>query len=242
MISVCIPVHISDPDDLIYLKTAIESVVVQSYQDFEIVIADDSASREVFELIREFQSMNVAIQYFETGGKSGIGANTNNCISKSRGALIKILFQDDYLSHSRVLERTRRQFRFRRKKWLAAGTIHFNQQDLLFQNRMIPRRSDNLLIGKNSISSPSVITFRRGSFVPLATNLTYIIDCEWYLRMSHTYGLPIFSSRIDIVNRLHENQQTHKVQHLLGNETLLAKKMHSRHKMSKGKCDCLTSS
>jgi glycosyltransferase involved in cell wall biosynthesis len=77
MLSVCIPVHISNSIDLIYLREAIESVLIQSYQDFEIVIADDSANLEVLELVEEFLSMNVAIQYYKMGEKSGIGSNTN---------------------------------------------------------------------------------------------------------------------------------------------------------------------
>jgi hypothetical protein len=40
--------------------------------------------------------------------------------------------------------------------------------------------------------------------------------------MSHYYGLPVFSSRVDIVNKLHGNQETHKVKHLLSGEIIVA--------------------
>lgn len=76
MISICIPTHNMKNKDF-FLKRLLDSIRMQSYQDYEIVITENGLMAE----------------------------NTNSAIKKAKGDLIKIMYMDDYFSHKHALKR-----------------------------------------------------------------------------------------------------------------------------------------
>jgi hypothetical protein len=58
----------------------------------------------------------------------------------------------------------------------------------------------------NTISSPSVLSFRKNTNIEFDENLVMLMDCEIYYNFYKKYGLPYIVSEILITNRLHENQ------------------------------------
>lgn len=240
--SVCIPVHITADIDLQFLSECIRSVIVQKFVIFEILISDDSLDFRVKAIVDDFVTQGISIRMLEPPKSQGLGSNLNHCLENAHGRVVKILFQDDYLSYKMSLFISGTRLRFSRKKWMATATTHFNQENGNYQNRFKPRESDDLLDGKNSISSPSVILLKRNHYVPFSQELKYLIDCEWYLRMSHRFGLPIFFNKISVVNRLHENQSTHVYSHLLAVESVRARELHNLHSMRASLCSCLRDS
>ncbi len=74
-ISIAIPIHNMKKKDY-FLKRCLDSVRMQSFQDFEIVITDEGKMAE----------------------------NTNAAIKECVGDLIKILYMDDYFAHKDALK------------------------------------------------------------------------------------------------------------------------------------------
>lgn len=75
MISIVLPIH-DMSNGAFFLKRAIDSIMVQTYKDYEIVITKE--------------------------GK--MARNTNAGIKKAKGEIVKILFMDDYLAHPNALK------------------------------------------------------------------------------------------------------------------------------------------
>lgn len=75
MISVCIPYY-DMPNGALFLKRAIDSVMSQTYKDYEIVLTKDGRASE----------------------------NTNAGIKRAKGDIIKILHMDDFLAHENALQ------------------------------------------------------------------------------------------------------------------------------------------
>lgn len=240
MISVCIPVHIIHPSQLEYLREAIHSVLAQKGVSLEICISDDTRDARVSDMCGRLTTQDVEIRYLEANAGIGLAANINSAIAIARGDIVKILFQDDYLNNPNVLKNNARRLKFSKAKWLVTGTIHLNQSSGLFLNRMIPRVNQQFLDGKNTFSSPSVAMFYRKFFLPFDIRLSYLVDCEWYVRMLHNFGKPVLKRSIDIVNRLHENQATHDFKSLLAREIAIAKVEHPSEKGNAGDCPCIT--
>ena len=236
--SICIPVHIQSRSDLDYLRQAIESVTSQRYVSFEILISDDSANRDLEYILQEYSLLGIELKLVTPPVASGMGSNLNNCVGYARGKFVKVLFQDDFLSHKYSLFIMGLRLRVSKRKWLAAATIHLQQDTGIYINRFKPKKSDRLLLGKNSISSPSVILFKKDFFLPFNEGLKYLIDCEWYLRMSHHYGLPVFFNQVSVINRLHKDQATHRFSQHLRSEIQIASNLHDISKMGKSSCKC----
>ena len=75
-----------------YITTALDSVLAQTYKDYEIVIIDDGSSDDTKEVLRPYQE---AIRYFYQENR-GISGARNRGIRESRGDYIALLDSDDY--------------------------------------------------------------------------------------------------------------------------------------------------
>lgn len=93
-ISVCIPTF----NAAAYLRQAIESVLLQKYQNFEMVIIDNYSTDETVKLIEELiKKSNGRIRFYKNDRNIGLVGNLNRCLEYARGTYIKFLMADDIL-------------------------------------------------------------------------------------------------------------------------------------------------
>ena len=88
MISVIIPTF----NRASLLKKAIESVLSQTYKDFELIVIDDGSSDETPSLISSYAS---SIKYIKQNNKGPAGAR-NVGIKNSSGEFVAFLDSDDW--------------------------------------------------------------------------------------------------------------------------------------------------
>ena len=237
LISVVTPVHIVDESDLNYLQEMMKSFSKQLYKNKELVISDDLADVRVKELCEKLALHGVRVIY-TVSTSQGISINLNNAIAKASGDFIKIIFQDDFFISRFGLVNIWLRLSVSARKWHLSGSTHFDQLKGNFSSIIRPKICDQLLDGKNYISSPSVVAFKKESKIYFDSNLNYLMDCEWYLRMSHNFGLPIFGKKVLIANRLHKGQATHWAKNKLEEESKLSKNLHDVMTMGLNNCKC----
>jgi glycosyltransferase involved in cell wall biosynthesis len=236
--SICVPVSISNNEQFLYLKELFDSIATQSFSDFNLIVSDDSDSRDVAKLCAKWNSTSFPVEYF-SAPNPGISRNLNNSVEKATGEYVKIMFQDDFFFSSTALEEIYREIKDSGHSWYLSGCNHFSQERLEFYSHFFPKTNPRLLQGHNSISSPSVVTLERKAFEKFSSKLTYLLDCEWYLRMSHKHGMPIFGRSIHVTNRVHELQATNWAKNYLVDEISLSNMMHSEKLMGRKVCSCL---
>lgn len=95
LVSVILPVYNQEK----YLQETIESILAQSFQNFELIILDDGSTDKSAQIIRKFTAIDGRIQsYFEAN--SGKSLATNYLVKKARGEWCAFLDADDVmLSH-----------------------------------------------------------------------------------------------------------------------------------------------
>jgi len=76
-----------------FIGEAIESVLNQTYQDFELIIIDDCSHDNSINVIEKFKSEK--IRFFRNEKNMGATYTTNKCISKAQGEYIALLNSDD---------------------------------------------------------------------------------------------------------------------------------------------------
>lgn len=92
MISIISPVYNTAP----YLKQCIESVIIQSVTDWELIIVDDGSSDGSQEIIKEYCNKDTRISFYQSNsGCVSIARNLG--IEHSTGDWILFLDSDDYL-------------------------------------------------------------------------------------------------------------------------------------------------
>jgi len=76
-----------------YIEECIQSVLDQTYQDFEIIITDDGSSDGTVNVIKEFDDPRIQL-YIHAENKGACTA-INNCLRKASGEYIAVLSSDD---------------------------------------------------------------------------------------------------------------------------------------------------
>ncbi len=98
-VSVCVPTY----NYAHYIGECIQSVLDQTYEDWELVIVDNHSSDSTAEVVRSFT--DARIRYLENEENIGLVRNWNRCVSLATGDYVAILPSDDaYLP--RMLERS----------------------------------------------------------------------------------------------------------------------------------------
>lgn len=93
-VSVCIPAFNAAD----YLRQAVESVLAQDYQDYEIVIVDNCSTDHTANLVSELQQLsNGRVRFYQNNRNIGLVGNLNRCLEYAKGAYIKFLCADDML-------------------------------------------------------------------------------------------------------------------------------------------------
>lgn len=90
-VSVCIPTFNGER----FLQEAIESVLAQDFQDFELIIVDDASTDGTVDIVHNFKDSR--LRFYRNEISIGIPGNWNVALNKIKGRYVKYLFQDDVL-------------------------------------------------------------------------------------------------------------------------------------------------
>src|SRR5215217_1749315 len=101
-ISVVMPVHNALP----FLQQALQSILQQTFTDFEFVIFDDASTDGSVEVVREWSQRDGRIQLYESAERLGLSGSSNAVVSKARAPVIARMDADD-IAHP---DRLRRQW------------------------------------------------------------------------------------------------------------------------------------
>lgn len=99
-VSICLPVYNGEK----YLSAAIDSLLAQSYADFELIIIDDLSQDDSLQIARAYGARDARIKVFSNDSNIGLFANYNACLHKVTGRFVKLFAQDDILL-PRMLEK-----------------------------------------------------------------------------------------------------------------------------------------
>src|SRR6056297_814950 len=89
-ISVILPVYNAEP----YLADAIESVLGQTYTNFELLIHDDGSTDGSIDILRDFAQQDSRI-IMSSGVNQGVFATRNELQNKARGEFLAVMDADD---------------------------------------------------------------------------------------------------------------------------------------------------
>lgn len=104
-ISILVPLY-NTPED--FLREMIESVTGQTYENWELCLADgsDDAHSYVADIVKEYQKKDEKgrILYRKLAKNEGISGNTNQCLAMATGEFIGLFDHDDVLHPSVLYE------------------------------------------------------------------------------------------------------------------------------------------
>lgn len=97
-VSVLTPLYNTDP---VFLREMIESILNQTFRDFEFILLNDSPdNREIEEIVRSYQDPRIV--YVENESNLGISESRNKLLALSRGEYVAIFDHDDISCKERL--------------------------------------------------------------------------------------------------------------------------------------------
>lgn len=90
-VSICLPVYNGER----FLAESIESVLAQTYEDFELLIGNDRSKDKSWEIIEDYAKRDKRIKAWTNETNLGHYPNYNACIEQAQGKYIKLFAQDD---------------------------------------------------------------------------------------------------------------------------------------------------
>ena len=91
LISVCVPSYNNED----FIAATLDSVLKQTYSNFEIVVTDDHSSDRTVSVLRNFADSRITLIQNETN--LGLAGNWNKALSYATGKYVKVMGADDLL-------------------------------------------------------------------------------------------------------------------------------------------------
>lgn len=83
-------------------EKSINSILNQTYKDFEFIICDDGSTDDTWELLSAYAQCDPRIKLLRNSKNLGLAASLNRCIAESQGRYIARHDCDDYCSADRL--------------------------------------------------------------------------------------------------------------------------------------------
>jgi len=93
-VSIALPVYNGEN----YVRKALDSLLAQSYEDFEILIGDNASTDDTKNICESYAKRDARIRYFRNDINIGAAANYNRLFERARGEFFKWAAHDDVCS------------------------------------------------------------------------------------------------------------------------------------------------
>ncbi len=77
------------------LKETIDSILLQTFYDFELIISDDNSTDDTEKICREYEKQDKRVKYFKNETNFNMPGNLNSAISRANGKYIANLHDGD---------------------------------------------------------------------------------------------------------------------------------------------------
>ena len=181
-----------------YITIALDSVLAQTYKDYEIIIIDDGSSDDTKEVLKPYQDK---IRYFYHDNK-GIPATRNRGIREAHGDYIALLDSDDYWLPEK-LERQMDCFKKNPHYGMVATRCSSITQDGRFREKNRPGKSGwilNDLFKANFIRTSSAMIkkecFEKAGFFD--ESLPMYEEVDLWLRIAKHYPIGFINTPLTV--------------------------------------------
>jgi len=191
-ISVCIPTY----NGAKYIAQTIESILNQTFTDFEVIVSDDGSSDKTLEIVGSFNDPRIV--RIDRLSKVGAEANWNNAVATASASLVKLVCQDDLLYPQclevevQTMSRSENQdvsFCFHLRDFVTPSSRKLSARRVGYSNLQKYSKTEILTkvvrSGGNPIGEPMAVTMRKLSLNSAGKfRGDYVIDLDMWSKLS----------------------------------------------------------
>ena len=204
-----------------YLRECLDSVLHQTFQDWECVISDDASTDKSVEIAREYEKKDSRFKVLTHERNVGAANNWNRAKENNKSFATKILCADDYL----MLDALKKQLDILKRNETA---IVFSERYIVFPSGKklhprLPKYASNISfndafkfyinLGRNIFGEPVSALFRTDVFVKsegFYPKFEYSLDTSGYMAISRGQDVT-FDNYVVGVFRVSKSQWSHQL-------------------------------
>jgi glycosyltransferase involved in cell wall biosynthesis len=195
VISVLLPVY----NDSEYLEASIQSILNQTFQDFELLILDDGSEVPIWQIVEKFEDSRIQYHRFDHRGLThtlnrGINLTKSKYVARQDADDLSSPYRFEFLSS--ILEKDQ-------SKALVGSSCQFiNENNNVVANSSYPTEHDDLVKYLQRLKNPfphSSTIFRRRVAVELNgynNRFPRVQDYEFWLRISERYKIASCANKL----------------------------------------------
>ncbi len=185
LVSILLPTY----NDASHIVKSLESVLSQSYENWELIIIDDASTDNSNELINKTIENNSKVKYILNKENQGIVKSLNIGLKSANGSLIARIDGDDIWNDKNKLSK-QVQFLIKNKNHILVGTFaqRIDESGKIIDNLTYPTDDDEIrkyILIENCFVHSSVL-FRKKAAMELGAyseDLKFAEDYDLWLRM-----------------------------------------------------------
>jgi glycosyltransferase involved in cell wall biosynthesis len=215
-ISVCIPTF----NGADYLRQAVESVLEQNNQNYEIVIVDNSSVDQTVRIVEDLKKEGDGrIRFYQNHQNIGLAGNLNKCLEYAQGEYIKYLCVDDVLLPECLEKMSVALDTHQSVTLVCGGRIYISETNKKLGSKRYASQSiivpgnkaiSRCLYGKCYMGEPSAVMFRKKDLTGFfREDLPQLMDMEMWFRLLEQGELLSIERPLCSI-RLHSEQMTYK--------------------------------
>lgn len=171
-----------------FLSEAIDSVLLQSFKDWELIIIDDNSTDNTEELIKKYQENDERIKYFKNEVNLGIAKSRNKALENSQGKYIAVLDSDDIWFDS---DKLKKQFEILEKDnyvLVGSGVMEIDEDGLEKRCYLNPNSNEKIrkrFLYRNPFAHSSVMFDRESALDVGGYRENFLVgeDYDLFLRL-----------------------------------------------------------
>ena len=205
-----------------FIREAIDSVLKQSFSDFELIVVDDCSDDDTFTLVSQFDDPRIRVE--RNPVRLGLVGNWNRCLDEAVGDYITIFHQDDVMAADNLSKKVAIL-----DAHPSVAFVHSNVRQIDADGSSIsdswyapPAPGDGrvhegreyfarLFRGENLVCCPTVL-LRRDAIVKhggFDAQLPFTADWEMWMRLCQFYDLAYIDERL-VSYRRHADAETER--------------------------------
>lgn len=189
-ISICIPTFKRTG----LLKTLLDSIQIQSFKDFEILINDNSPDDSVKDLVSSYSPI-LKISYEKNIPAVNAVENCLKVMARANAPWIKVIHDDDWFNTADALQKfadiainSGKDFIFCASNQVYLEANKTKEEYLTNERKKMLDDSFYSLFYLNVIGHPSVVMHKKDSTIKYDAQFNWVMDIDYYIRYLNAHG------------------------------------------------------
>lgn len=160
------------------IAEAIDSVLKQTYENFEIIIIDDCSPDNTENFIKETYANNEKVKYYKNEKNSGAGISRKNGYLKSNGKFLIFMDDDDYLTDPEFFKKAMQIFHNEKEELSFVSANSYIKYENTGEIETKPLNVNRLIDNKQYLEGFQTTYMKPNSTFTTIFNVDYIKDIE----------------------------------------------------------------